>query len=54
MNAFFELHYKVTFFNYCYQFGRGVKLTTLLNLIVRLRMSGTILPFPHMSSRRGA
>jgi hypothetical protein len=34
-------------------FPRGVKLTTYLYLMPRLRMSGAISPFPHTSSWRG-
>jgi hypothetical protein len=33
--------------------GWGVKLTTHLHVVPRLRMCGYILPLPHTSSRRG-
>jgi hypothetical protein len=33
--------------------GRGVKLTTNLHLVPKLKNGEAIPPFPHMSSRRG-
>jgi hypothetical protein len=36
------------------QSGQGMKLTTHLHLVLRLRMLGAIPPLPHMSAWRGA